>query len=192
MRSAIGFVRAMLFNRKESPMIARYIAVLGLLGCAFLPDMANAQRHSETITCESRDYRPAHCRVNWRQAQLVRQISSTACIEGRTWGMDRGGIWVNQGCAGVFAQVRGAHRPGMAGGWHPGPGWDRSIRLKCESEDYRYRMCRVDTGRGSAVRIEQRISDTRCIEGRNWGWNRAGIWVDQGCAAVFVVDRRWR
>jgi hypothetical protein len=80
----------------------------------------------------------------------------------------------------------------MAGGWHPGPGWDRSIRLKCESEDYRYRMCRVDTGRGSAVRIEQRISDTRCIEGRNWGWNRAGIWVDQGCAAVFVVDRRWR
>lgn len=174
-------------------MIARYVAVLGLLGCALLPAVASAQRHSGTITCESQDYRQNHCRVDWRRAELVRQISKTACIEGRTWGVDRRGIWVDQGCAGVFAQARGGNRPGGGhGGWQPGPNWDRSIRLKCESEDYRYRMCRVDTGRGSAVRIEQRISDTRCIEGRNWGWNRAGIWVDQGCAAVFVVDRRWR
>lgn len=173
-------------------MIARYVAVLGLLGCAMLPFDADAQRHRhpESITCESRDYRPGHCRVDWRHAQLVRQLSKTACIEGRTWGMDRSGIWVNDGCAGVFAPARRGHHG--AGGWRPGPGWDRSIRLTCKSEDYRYRMCRVDTGRGSAVRIERRISDTRCIEGRNWGWNRAGIWVDHGCAAVFVVDRRWR
>ena len=76
--------------------------------------------------------------------------------------------------------------------WRPGPGWDRDIDVRCASGNYQYNMCQVDTGRGSDVRIVQQISKTRCVEGRTWGWNRAGVWVDGGCEAVFTIERRWR
>jgi hypothetical protein len=127
----------------------------------------------DRIECSSDDYR------------------FTRCIEGRTWGIDRRGLWVDRGCAGIFVERgRGDHYGG--GDWHPGPDWDRDIRLTCSSEDYRYRMCRVDVGRGGDVRIVRQLSNSACIEGRSWGWNRAGVWVSGGCSAVFRVDRRWR
>jgi hypothetical protein len=85
-------------------------------------------------------------------------------------------------------------RPGNGGGggWHPGADWDQDIRVRCASQDYHYNMCQVDVGRGGRVYIERQISGTRCDEGRNWGSNRAGVWVDGGCEAIFVVERRWR
>jgi hypothetical protein len=157
------------------------------------------------VRCASVDFRYRMCQVDTgrgSEVELVRQISDTRCIEGRTWGWNRAGIWVDQGCEGVFRVQRRwkggpghghgpGHGPGQ-GGWQPGPGWDRMIRVHCSSVDFRYRMCQVDTGRGGDVRIERQISETRCVRGQNWGWNRAGVWVDQGCDAVFLVDRRWR
>ena len=151
------------------------------------------------VRCGSVNYDYRMCQVDTgrgSEVRIVRQVSKTACVEGRNWGWNRAGIWVDQGCEGVFRVQRrwsGGQGPGHGGGdWRPGPGWDQAIQVRCESTDYRYRMCQVDTGRGSDVRIGRQISNTACIEGRNWGWNRAGIWVDPGCAAVFVVDRRWR
>ena len=156
------------------------------------------------IECKSRDYRRERCDVPWRDARLVRQLSDTPCERGRSWDFDRRGIWVDGGCAGVFVEAGrgGGHddryddrrdRRGHGGDdWRPGNDWDRSIRVRCESESYGYYLCRVDTGRGSQVRLESQISRTHCIEGQTWGWNRAGIWVDGGCAGVFVVERRWR
>jgi hypothetical protein len=154
------------------------------------------------VRCASVDFRYRMCQVDTGRGSsvdLVRQISKTRCVEGRNWGWNRAGIWVDQGCEGVFRVQRrwtggpghGGHGPGQ-GGWQPGPGWDKMIRVHCSSVDFRYRMCQVDTGRGGDVRIERQISKTRCVRGQNWGWNRAGIWVDQGCDAVFLVDRRWR
>lgn len=143
---------------------------------------------SDRIECNSNDYRFTRCGGNWRDADLIRQTSEARCIEGRTWGVDRRGLWVDRGCSGIFVE-RGR---GQAGGWHPGPGWDRDIRLTCSSDDYRYRMCQVDIGRGGGVRIVRQLSNTACIEGRTWGANRAGVWVSGGCSAVFQVDRRWR
>ena len=64
--------------------------------------------------------------------------------------------------------------------------------MRCGSEDFGYRLCEVDTGRGSEVRLTRQISGSRCVEDRTWGWNRAGIWVDEGCEAEFVIERRWR
>lgn len=145
----------------------------------------------DRIECASNDYRYTRCDVDWRSAELVRQTSQARCIEGRTWGIDRRGLWVDRGCAGIFVERgRGGHHGG--GDWHPGPGWDRDISLTCSSDDYRYRMCQVDVGRGGDVRIVRQLSNSACIEGRSWGWNRAGIWVSGGCSAVFRVDRRWR
>jgi hypothetical protein len=143
----------------------------------------------DRIECGSHDYRYTRCNVNWRSADLVRQLSDSRCIEGRTWGIDRRGLWVDRGCVGIFVE-RG--RGDYDGGWNPGPDWDRDIRLTCSSEDYRYNLCQVDVGRGGDVRIVRQLSNSACIEGRSWGWNRAGVWVSGGCSAVFRVDRRWR
>ena len=158
------------------------------------------------VHCASNGYQYNMCQVDTGRGsdvRLVSQVSKTACIEGRTWGWNRAGIWVDQGCEGVFRVQRrwsggeGGHHggggyPGGGGDWRPGPDWDRAIRVRCASNGFQYNMCQVDTGRGSDVTIAKQISKTRCMEGRNWGWNRAGIWVDQGCEAEFVVQRRWR
>ena len=140
--------------------------------------------HAPTVVCESQDGRYAHCRVPWRDARIVQQLSQTACVRGRTWGVDRGGIWVNNGCRARFAAVG-------YGGWRPPQGWDRRFEVSCGSPQYHYAFCQVDVGRHGRVYVRRGTSQTACIEGRNWGWNRAGIWVDRGCSAVFTVDRRW-
>ena len=160
------------------------------------------RRGGDTITCGSPGYKLARCSVPWRDAVLVRQTSDSSCVRGRSWGIDRGGIWVDKGCGGEFAEAgRGSRRDrrdnggrdqGNNGDWRPGAGWDTAIRVRCASQGYHYNMCQVDTGRGSSVRVERQISNTRCEQGRTWGFNRAGIWVDGGCEAIFRVDRRWR
>lgn len=63
-----------------------------------------------------------------------------------------------------------------------------SRRITCESDKDRYEFCRVNTRGG--VRLERQLSETRCRKGRNWGYDRDGIWVDDGCRAVFRVDSR--
>lgn len=56
------------------------------------------------ILCESRDFRYRHCAIGGgRGVELVRQISKTECRYGATWGHDRGGVWVDRGCAAEFA-----------------------------------------------------------------------------------------
>ncbi len=58
---------------------------------------------SEVIRCESHDGRTRECAANTRAGvQLVRQLSSTACVQGRTWGYGRNGIWVSRGCRADF------------------------------------------------------------------------------------------
>lgn len=151
-----------------------------------------AQHGRDTIQCNSINMRRASCSMPWRDAVLLRQTSNSACVQGRTWGVQRGSVWVDRGCGGVFAA---AGRPGAGpgpGGWAPGPGWDKNIVVRCGSPQYNYNMCQVDTGRGGRVFVNRQLSDTRCVEGRNWGWNRAGVWVDKGCSAEFMVQRRWR
>jgi hypothetical protein len=153
------------------------------------------------VRCASQGYNYNMCQVDTGRGSrvyLVRQVSKTPCAEGNNWGWNRAGIWVNGGCEGVFRVQRrwgGGPPPGPGPGpgpWQPGPGWDASINVRCASGGYNYNMCQVDTGRGSRVYVSRQVSKTPCVEGRTWGWNRAGIWVDGGCEAVFTVDRRWR
>ena len=154
------------------------------------------------VRCASGGYNYNMCQVDTGRGSrvtLVRQISNTPCVEGRNWGWNRAGVWVNGGCEGIFRVQRrwagGAPSgpgPGPDGPWRPGPGWDTSINVRCASGGFNYNMCQIDTGRGSRVFISRQISKTACIEGRTWGWNRAGVWVDAGCEAIFTVERRWR
>ena len=140
-----------------------------------------------TITCGSPQHRLARCPLpgNWRGVRLVRQTSDASCVQGRSWGYDRGSVWVDDGCAGVFAAGD------YSSGWRPGPGWDQNFTVSCGSPQYRYAFCQVDVGARGRVRLQRQTSDARCVEGQTWGWNRAGVWVDRGCSALFLIVRRW-
>ena len=70
----------------------------------------------------------------------------------------------------------------------PGSGYGESYRtLRCESDRGRRQECAIP--REARVRLAERLSDTACIQGRNWGYSRSHIWVDDGCRAIFEV--RW-
>jgi Protein of unknown function (DUF3011) len=127
---------------------------------------------ANTIVCESKDYRYRECRTNFRgNAVLTENLSKTRCIEGQNWGSRDGMVWVDNGCHGRFGQ--GSNTSGN--------------KVRCESIDNRLRTC--NTGfRNNAV-ISRQLSNTRCIEGQNWGQGRGTVWVNRGCRAEFVEGR---
>jgi hypothetical protein len=140
---------------------------------------------SEQLTCESPNFRLRECRTNdWRDARLVRQISNTRCEQGRNWDIRRGVLWVDQGCAGVFAEARG----GPGGGWGGGPGGPGNQQVRCDSPRNGFRECQVGNNWRGA-RLVRQTSNAACVEGRSWGFNRGSIWVDRGCAGVFEPGR---
>jgi hypothetical protein len=60
-------------------------------------------RRAETVYCESGDGRRHWCREGiGRRVRLIRQRTNARCIQGRTWGVDRAGIWVDRGCRADF------------------------------------------------------------------------------------------
>lgn len=62
---------------------------------------------------------------------------------------------------------------------------DREIR--CESNNGRYRYCRIDTD--NRVTITRQLSNRRCVLWENWGYDKRGVWVDRGCRGEFRVGR---
>lgn len=144
---------------------------------------------ADEVTCKSVDSRRAECDMNTRgEVRLVRQLSRTPCIENTNWGANRSSIWVDRGCAGVFASgdsldggSAGATSGG--GGYTGGAGPDQ---VTCESIKGRRVECDMNT-RGRVVMVRQ-LSRGQCIENTNWGLNRSSIWVDGGCRAVFARE----
>ncbi|SRR5579883_11563 len=163
------------------------LTIAGAAGAQYYnPPPGPGYDRGQTVVCESQNGRTVRCNVPWRDARIVQQISNSACVRGQTWGFDRGGIWVAQGCRARFAPAGFG-----GGGWYPPPNWNRQIVLDCGSGQYRYGFCQVDVGRHGRVYLRQQLSRAACIEGQTWGWNRAGVWTDRGCTGRFVVDRRW-
>jgi len=196
--------------------MSRFLIVLLALAAAALPLSASADsryryddRHDDRyryddggyrggaqVRCSSNDDRARYCSVDTRGGvRLVRQESRSPCIQGRTWGYDRRGIWVANGCRARFqlGGGQGYDRPGYRQpGYGPryghtgyGPGQGAQV-IRCESRDGRQRFCRVSGGLREA-QIVRRLSDTRCQFNYNWGYQRDGIWVDRGCRAEFSV-----
>jgi Protein of unknown function (DUF3011). len=130
----------------------------------------------QTVRCESPSNRYRECPMDTRGGvQLTRQLSSTRCEEGRTWGQGRGGVWVDRGCRAEFASGRG-------GGWGNGGGWSgNGQRIRCESDNGRTRTCPIPSR--ADVRLVRQLSSSRCVEGQTWGQDRNGLWVTQGCRA---------
>jgi len=134
------------------------------------------------ITCNSERNGYKECRTDWRNARVVRRTSNAACIEGQSWGVRRGVLWVDRGCAAVFAEGSGG--PGGPGGPGWGGGGSGPQQIQCNSEKNGYKSCR--TGDWRSARLVQRTSQAQCVEGRSWGYERGTLWVDNGCAGTFA------
>lgn len=140
----------------------------------------------DSIVCESRDGRYNECHTGFRgPVELVEQYSSSQCVEGRSWGRTRGGVWVDRGCRARFASYYGGGHGGYDGGgyWEPSGG---GYTVECESRDNRHRRCSWDWNAGTPYLVDQ-LSSSPCVRGRSWGYdrNQGVLWVDQGCRAVF-------
>lgn len=60
-------------------------------------------------------------------------------------------------------------------------------RMRCKSTNYKYNFCRSGQPIVRAS-VRDRKSDRPCIEGRTWGYQRNGIWVNHGCDADFEIQ----
>jgi len=146
--------------------------------------------HARAVTCESRNQRTVYCRIDARNGvRISRQLSSGACVEGRTWGWNSRGVWVSGGCRAEFVVASGyGNGNGYGNGDYYGnngygSGYGRVVR--CESVNSRTTYCAAG---GPDVRLIRRLSQAACIEGRTWGRDRRGIWVSNGCRAEFRVE----
>lgn len=142
------------------------------------------------VICESYKGRVAYCDID-RQGDivLVEQLSRSQCIEGQTWGVDRRGLWVTQGCRGSFASVVQRQRRGYGGrrGGYAPPQSNATV-IRCESYDGQQAYCALPF-RGR-VQLVNQVSRSACTEGYSWGADRRGIWVSHGCRADFEVRGR--
>ena len=171
-------------------------------------------RGDAVVRCESTDRGYRHCPADTRDGvKLRRQLSKSACRYQDSWGFDRRGIWVDQGCRAEFelytgrsggdgkpqkdkdntaAIVGGAVALGVLGAIIADNDKndnkaDRPRRLvRCESDDGDYRFCRADVR--NRVSLYRQLGRASCRQNQSWGYDRRGVWVDRGCRAEFALD----
>lgn len=172
----------------------KFRGVFFSVGVGFLVLLGHAAVEARTLICESVDGQPRYCRADTRGGvRLVRQYSKSGCYEGRTWGYDRRGVWVTDGCRAKFELGEYYADPYGQRGYDDDyrPRDDRRYRyvprtITCESWGNRLNYCRAPLG-NARVEIDRQLSDTRCRLGVNWGWDGGGVWVKNGCRAVFSI-----
>jgi hypothetical protein len=98
-------------------MNLRVCAVSLLLAVTTVP--ASFLAAQQSIKCESNNGKRNYCgRYAPNQIRFDRQISGSPCVQGQSWGVDNGGLWVDRGCRAYFS-VRGG--PGYGEGYPPPP-----------------------------------------------------------------------
>jgi len=146
--------------------------------------MRRRENRTITVVCESRDGRRHRCAADTLgQITMGRQLSRRSkCVEGRSWGSDSRGIWVDRGCRAEFliADNRGTYRD-------RGPSQAMQTVL-CESSGSRRTHCSADTSFG--VSLTREISNNNCFVNRTWGSDENGVWVSNGCRAEFAMKTR--
>ena len=144
------------------------------------------------VTCASDNGGRQYCNADTRNGVvLVKQLSETRCVQGRTWGFDRGGIWVDRGCRAEFAvNSNSGNRPGYGdrpGYGRPGNGGGPNVFvITCASNNGKRNWCQQNDS-NARVRLVKQRSDSKCQEGYSWGTAPGSIWVDHGCRGDFEV-----
>jgi hypothetical protein len=91
--------------------------VLGLIGAVISADQNDDRDYRRdnrrdryggnprnVFRCESQDNRFTYCSVPRRgTVEVYKQLSSSSCNYGRSWGLERNRIWVSHGCRAEFA-----------------------------------------------------------------------------------------
>jgi len=132
------------------------------------PYPGNGQR----IRCESVNNRAQTCPTPWPgPSRLVRQLSGTACQEGRTWQSQRGQVYVGGGCRAEFEAAPNVLPPSQG-------------VVRCESVNNRSRTC--PTPWSGPSRLVRKISGSACEQGRTWQSQRGQVTVSGGCRAEFA------
>src|SRR5262249_45702445 len=91
---------------------------------ALLPSALTAMAQSNTFTCSSDDGKRHTCSAPGNGAiQMLRQRSQSPCVPGRTYGIYRGGVWVDNGCRADFAVNYAYNRPPNGNGYPAGGGY---------------------------------------------------------------------
>jgi hypothetical protein len=178
-----------------------FTVALFLLGTSALLSVSASVRaehyedESFVVRCESISGRDNYCPIDTRGGVfLQRQLSRSYCIEGDTWGSDRGGIWVRSGCRADFEVPRAyssgrgwQSQRGYGRPWQDGrrSGRDAGQRIVCESHNRRAAHCPVFVR--SDVELVYQISSSECRFNWSWGFDREGIWVHHGCRAEFLA-----
>lgn len=166
----------------------------------------------QRIKCESTWNRRQYCRVKTdNQVELVYQYSSAGCWENDTWGYDKNGVWVSNGCRAEFeVGKKGGLSTGAKVGIGVGVGvlaaaiiaasvnknkdnndeqdeyWDRDV-ISCKSDNKGYKSC--PTGRNRNVELVRQTSNSDCQYGTSWGYTATNVWVNKGCGGNFQVHR---
>ena len=165
----------------------------GYAGQGYQGQGYQGQGGGQQMRCESWQYQPARCAIDARGGVALVQVIAGNCIQGQTWGFDRGSIWVGGGCRAIFAS-RGGGYPGGGGGYpgnggypgggYPGGGYPGGQPTEIVCQSWQYQPARCPIGPGRRADITQVIAGD-CIPGRTWGVDRGGIWVNNGCRARF-------
>lgn len=135
----------------------------------------NYQNNNHTIICESHNGNRVHCKTNTRYGiNFLNQLSRSSCDY--NWGYDNSGIWVDRGCRAEFSVNYGWDQTGSEG----------NIMI-CESHEFKRNYCSAQL-RGREVFLLRQLSQSYCQN--NWGYDRNGIWVSNGCRAEFVIEDR--
>lgn len=135
----------------------------------------NYHNGNETIVCESLRGRPEKCFADTRYGvNIIQQLSNASC--NNNWGYTDQGIWVDNGCRAEFS---------INSGWDQGGSVDNI--MVCESYRYKRNYCAAYLN-GRDVFLLNQLSNSSCIG--NWGYDRNGVWVTNGCRAEFVVEDR--
>lgn len=139
---------------------------------------ANAEDFSNNkmiLHCASHNYHYSECYAGRGYVRLVRQVSSSSCIEGSSWGYNSwsGNIWVDRGCRADFEVMENSND---------------SLLVTCESNNYQYNRCGSGAYIGRAE-LESQYSNAPCVYGSSWGYDSQSIWVSNGCRAVFRTYR---
>lgn len=140
----------------------------------------SAQGRTETshIECNSEDFESKFCAVpGLLEGRLIKQLSDTSCYFRHNITSEGINVW--GGCRAIFRVVqrkRAANRD--------------LVDVVCESQDKKYKFCPVSNLRNAY--LSENISSTRCRENINYWITSDGIAVDDGCRAVFTVEKRGR
>jgi hypothetical protein len=85
--------------------MVRISVLLFLNFFTFVRRAAGQQVTFEIVACSSADGLRNNCSTpysNITNLKMVRQISGFPCLQGRTWGFDNNGLWVDRGCRADF------------------------------------------------------------------------------------------